>query len=160
MLQNQLYQILHYLLLHLTINIYHIYFFYYLSKNNGNSLYEFYIHRGVGYSKRFDENCDSVWFRIPPLITGMFSGCESLKSLEIPEGITLLPSGLVRGCTSLEKINIPFSVTKTGSDVFEETPLLTAVSYGGSLEDYEKIEKNENYMSEETEARITVVPSV
>ena len=43
----------------------------------------FDIDRASWYSKYFDENCDAVYFRIPPHIHDMFSGCESLTDLDL-----------------------------------------------------------------------------
>ena len=36
---------------------------------------------GGRYSKYFDKNCDSIYFKIPANIDGMFSGCSNLENL-------------------------------------------------------------------------------
>lgn len=36
---------------------------------------------GGRYSKYFDKNCDSVYYKIPAKVDGMFSGCSSLENL-------------------------------------------------------------------------------
>ena len=73
------------------------------------SLYGFYIHKGVRYGKYFDERCDSVWFRIPPLITGMFAGCESLVELDLKSFYTVDVnnySHMFENCRNLKRLVI------------------------------------------------------
>ena len=73
------------------------------------SMYNFYIHKGVRYSKYFNENCDSVWFRIPPKITGMFAGCESLAELDLTSFYTIDVnnfSSMFENCRNLERLVI------------------------------------------------------
>lgn len=73
------------------------------------SLYNFYIHKGVRYSKYFNEKCDSVWFRVPPLITGMFAGCESLAELDLKSFRTADVNNfsyMFENCRNLERLVI------------------------------------------------------
>ena len=67
----------------------------------------FDIDSAVLYAKYFDENLDAVWFRVPPKVSGMFSGCESLKTLDLSSFDTRRVenfSGMFENCRSLEKL--------------------------------------------------------
>ena len=44
--------------------------------------------------------------------TAIFQGCESLKSIVIPETVTAIDKGAFYGCSALESINIPAGVTR------------------------------------------------
>lgn len=44
-----------------------------------------------------------------------FKACESLKEIEIPEGVVALGDGAFRGCTSLERVKFPASLERIGS---------------------------------------------
>ena len=50
--------------------------------------------------------------------TAAFSGCSSVKSIIIPDGVTLIASSLFEGCSSLTSITIPSSVTAIGHGAF------------------------------------------
>ena len=64
---------------------------------------------------------------IPEGVTsiGSFSGCSSLKSIEIPEGVTSI--GSFSRCSSLESINIPEGVTSIESFGFYNCTSLTSI---------------------------------
>ena len=47
-----------------------------------------------------------------------FSGCSSLTSIKIPDGVTSIDEAAFRGCSSLTDITIPDGVTSIGSFVF------------------------------------------
>ncbi len=53
----------------------------------------------------------------------VFSGCSSLTSVDIPDGITQLPSALFNQCTSLQYVTIPDSVTTIRDYAFRNTAL-------------------------------------
>lgn len=79
--------------------------------------------------------------------TGAFRGCTSLESIAIPDGTPAIYNGSFTGCTSLRSIVIPASVTKIGNLAFAQCSLLIDVYYGGSKEDWEKVDvgmHNEN----------------
>ena len=51
---------------------------------------------------------------------GCFSGCSSLKTIDIPYGITKIDYFAFAGCTSLTKVNIPNTVTSIADDAFSK----------------------------------------
>ena len=48
----------------------------------------------------------------------MFEGCANLRTVNLPSGITSIPSKLFRDCSSLETITIPSSVKEISGDAF------------------------------------------
>ena len=51
--------------------------------------------------------------------SGMFSGCESLRSITLPEGITEIGESAFAGCSSLTELTIPDSVTAIRKGAFD-----------------------------------------
>ncbi|MBQ3614045.1 MAG: leucine-rich repeat protein, partial [Bacteroidales bacterium] len=49
----------------------------------------------------------------------IFSGCSSLKSITVPEGITELPDYAFYGCNYLQTVNLPDSLDIIGTSAFE-----------------------------------------
>ncbi len=49
---------------------------------------------------------------------GMFRGCVSLRSIDIPYGVTVIPNGTFYGCKSLMNVTIPDSVATIESRAF------------------------------------------
>lgn len=60
--------------------------------------------------------------------------CESLTSLEIPEGITDLPSYFVAGCSSLKNVVLPKSLNYVGWGAFQECSSLERIDLPNTLE--------------------------
>ena len=56
-----------------------------------------------------------------------FSGCHSLASVMIPDGIKNIKQGAFKECYSLASIVIPNSVTSIGESVFYQCPSLTFI---------------------------------
>ena len=56
-----------------------------------------------------------------------FQNCTGLRSLQLGEGITTIPSQGFYGCSSLDQVTIPSSVTEIGSRAFAECTGLTFV---------------------------------
>ena len=56
-----------------------------------------------------------------------FSGCSSLSSIEIPEGVTEIGSRAFSGCSSLSSIEIPEGVTEIGEDAFDGCSSLSSI---------------------------------
>ena len=50
--------------------------------------------------------------------TGMFDKCSSLKNCQIPSGVTVIGCSAFRDCSNLENIIIPDGVTQIGCDAF------------------------------------------
>ncbi len=69
-----------------------------------------------------------------------FEGCTSLTSVTIGNDVTSIGSGTFYKCTSLTSITIPDSVTSIGWDAFYKCDSLTDVYYGGSENDWIKID--------------------
>lgn len=70
---------------------------------------------------------------VTTVIDKAFSGCQNLKSVSLPDGLTVIGDSAFDGCRNLERITIPESVTKieaafTGCDKLTQA---TGVSYVG-----------------------------
>ncbi len=50
----------------------------------------------------------------------MFSGCETLESIVLGEGIVAIETAAFAGCTSLTSLTIPESVTEICENAFED----------------------------------------
>ncbi len=57
-----------------------------------------------------------------------FSGCSSLASITIPDGVTLIGNAAFFGCSSLASITIPDSVTSIGELAFHNCGALTSIT--------------------------------
>ena len=57
-----------------------------------------------------------------------FTGCVSLKTIEIPEGVTVIPAHMFRDQTSLEEVVLPESLTGIGAYAFHGCTALKAIS--------------------------------
>lgn len=64
---------------------------------------------------------------------GMFAGCTSLESIELPSGLTSIDQYTFYRCTSLESIEIPSLVTSIGDNCFSSCTALTSVSLPSNL---------------------------
>ncbi len=62
-----------------------------------------------------------------------FSGCTSLTSITIPNGVTSIGDGAFSGCTSLTGIVIPDSVTSVGSEAFFNCSSLQNITIGNGV---------------------------
>ena len=65
--------------------------------------------------------------------------CESITSVNIPDGITSISDRAFYYCSSLESIVIPDSVTSIGAGAFLNCTSLERVYYGGTEEDWKEI---------------------
>ena len=79
-------------------------------------------------AKRIDHNLrycthltEVVWptAAITSLPDAMFGYCRSLKSVTLPDALTVIAGSLFNGCDSLQSVSIPAGVTDIGSDAFE-----------------------------------------
>ena len=64
---------------------------------------------------------------------GAFSGCSSLISVTIPDGVTSIGEGAFTGCSSLTSVAIPDSVTSIGKSAFQGCSSLTSVTFPDSV---------------------------
>ena len=107
---------------------------------------------------------------------GAFYGCSSLTSVTLPNSITSISDALFeysglrsitipstirsigrtafRYCSNLRSVTIPNSVTSIGFRVFQETPQLTAITYTGTISEWNSITKNSDW---NTLSSITVI---
>ncbi len=53
-----------------------------------------------------------------PNAQGMLSGCKSLKSIQLAEGVTKIPQEFVQNCSALEAVSLPESLTTIGESAF------------------------------------------
>ena len=76
---------------------------------------------------------------IPDSVTSIggyaFSNCHNLTSVEIPNSVTLIDSYAFGGCSSLTSIEIPDSVTWIGAGAFNECISLISVIIGDGVTD-------------------------
>ena len=63
--------------------------------------------------------------------SGVFQSCSNLKTVVIPENVTVLGKGSFQECTSLESINIPAGVTRIESDALRNTGLKSVEFHAG-----------------------------
>ena len=63
--------------------------------------------------------------------SGVFQSCNNLKTIVLPESLTVLGKGSFQECTSLESINIPAGVTRIESDALRNTGLKSVEFHEG-----------------------------
>ena len=63
--------------------------------------------------------------------SGVFQSCTALKSIVIPESVTVLGKGTFQECSSLESINIPSGVTRIEADALRATGLVSVEFHEG-----------------------------
>lgn len=74
-----------------------------------------------------------------------FLGFSSLTSIEIPSSVTYIGKSAFSGCNSLKSIKIPSSVTSISAYLFFGCRSLNNIIYGGTIEQWNNIQKNENW---------------
>ena len=79
--------------------------------------------------------CDNLRsFTFPEGITSIghnaFYGCVSLESVVIPEGVTQLYNGIFNGCSSLTSVVLPASLTEIGTWAFASCKSLNRITAG------------------------------
>ncbi len=62
-----------------------------------------------------------------------FNGCSSLESVTIPEGVTTIGGSAFYRCSSLRSVTIPEGVTSIGERAFEDCSSLTSVTIPESV---------------------------
>ena len=68
-----------------------------------------------------------------------FKNCESIATVNLPEGITVIGKEAFANCASLSVLTLPKTVTSVENDAFAECKKLRTVYYGGVLGDDQKI---------------------
>lgn len=95
--------------------------------------------------------CDGLTsVTIPDSVTSIemmtFYNCTSLTEVTIFEGVMSIGENAFDGCKNLTSVDIPASVTRIGEGAFSMTNLST-VKYGGTQEQWNKIEKGADIFS-------------
>ena len=73
--------------------------------------------------------------------THAFAHCSNLKTVKLGNGVQKLNMDLFHSCASLSSVYIPDSVTSIGSRVFAFCHDLEKITYGGTKEQWHKINK-------------------
>ncbi len=76
-----------------------------------------------------------------------FGDCDSLTSINIPDGVNSIGDWAFYRCTSLESITIPDSVTNIGECAFWGCGSLESITYTGTIDQWNTIEKDGNWDS-------------
>ena len=77
---------------------------------------------------------------VSSILHDAFSGCEDLTRVVIPDGVTKIGLEAFYGCKNLSVVVIPKSVTRIWGSSFSACTSLSAVYYGGTAEEWEKID--------------------
>ena len=67
---------------------------------------------------------------------GAFSGCDTLRTVTIPEGVTEIGDNSFSGCVNLQTVYVPASVQAIGSSAFSDCPSLKNVIFAGDAPTY------------------------
>lgn len=78
----------------------------------------------------------------------LYTTCLGLEKLEIPDGVTEIPEFAFYGQPNLAEVTIPNSVTNIGMIAFSACLNLTDITYEGTKEEWEAVEKGENWKSD------------
>lgn len=82
---------------------------------------------------------------IPDSVTSIgsaaFAFCSGLTSIEMPDSVTSIGSGAFEYCSSLMNVEIPNSVTSIEDWVFRGCSSLTSITFNGTKEQWNVIEK-------------------
>lgn len=83
--------------------------------------------------KLFIKEVEFINCNFATLADGMFSGCSSLTSINLPSSLTSIGSGAFGGCLSLTTINLPSSVKSIGQTAFSGCSSLTTINFPSSV---------------------------
>lgn len=101
------------------------YFYGYFGKSNIESLtLPETIQTLESWERTFEESANLKALDIPKgvkVLDSTFSGCTSLESVVLPEGLKEIGNGTFARCESLKEITIPTSVTKIGAAAFSSS---------------------------------------
>lgn len=83
-----------------------------------------------------------------------FSTCQHLTNMVIPDGVMSIGAYAFSYCLSLKSVAIPKSVTEIENDVFNRCESLKDIYYGGSINEWNSINKATNAWLENIEITI------
>jgi hypothetical protein len=99
---------------------------------------------GIGYGA-FDSCAALRQITLPASLTNLskvsFVGCTLLTEIVIPSGVTEIPHACFGGCTSLTNVTLPSGITLIDAYAFSECSSLSAIYYGGSVSDWQGMER-------------------
>lgn len=75
----------------------------------------------------------------------VFSECEKLTSVTLPEGFESFVGHTFAGCTSLKSINLPKSLKIIGMNTFYGCTALTDIQFAGTVAQWKAISKQERW---------------
>lgn len=74
-----------------------------------------------------------------------FLYCTSLGTFMIPDGVTDIGISVFEGCEHLSEVIIPESLVRIGNGAFIQCSSLDIITYNGTAEQWNSIEKGENW---------------
>lgn len=114
---------------------------------NCSGLTDVIISEGItDISNAFDSCTALTEITVPASVINMnhaFPDCTSLANVNIPDGVTDIRYAFWR-CTPMTQITIPVSVTEMGGSFYRCTAL-TDIYYEGTMEQWEEIDKVDNW---------------
>ena len=79
---------------------------------------------------------------------GAFYDCQDLESITLPASLETIESRAFSFCRNLSEVNLPASLTTIQSYVFDYCSALKTVSYDGSLEQWNHITANNDFLGD------------
>ncbi len=106
----------------------------------------------IGIANHAFNDCNNITSIVIPdsikyLGDSAFQDCSSLSSVDIGDSVTSIGDGAFEGCYSLTSIVVPNSVTSIGELSFSECPSLTDIYFTGTEDEWNAIEKGNNWDS-------------
>ena len=74
-----------------------------------------------------------------------FAGCTSLTSVEIPGSVSTLGPSVFKSCSSLTSVTFSVGLTSFGEKLFEKCVNLSDISYLGTVEEWNAIQKGRGW---------------
>lgn len=98
---------------------------------------------------------------------GAFSSCHSLESLTIPGSVKNISCGAFSGCLELKTLEIEKGVGKIEEKAFEDCKTLSEITYTGTVDEWNKIEKERKWNCEVpaqfvkcSDGEVSIVPKI
>ena len=98
---------------------------------------------------------------------GAFASCHLLESLTIPGSVQNISYGAFSGCLELKTLEIEKGVEKIEEKAFEDCKTLSEITYTGTVEEWNKIEKERKWNCEVpaqfvkcSDGEVSIVPKI